>query len=175
MGWPSLRCSAQGLTPSFIHNPNGPALTECRVQSIARTSNGCLQKEESFNNDPEKSHSEVTVKPAQSGLAWPSTSWKRGSPPGNGVRMEGGRDTSQRRNVKQTLHSLWEAPVAQKRRRKQTDTTGSSEKGDCQGAVGDPAKPPPLGWGPLTFHHLSRTRLLVSCLSPNAAPYLSVG
>lgn len=80
----SSPCSARGLTPSFIHNPNGRALTECRVQSIARTSNGCLQREESFNNDPEKSHSEVTVKPAQSGLAWPSASWKRGSPPGNG-------------------------------------------------------------------------------------------
>ena len=90
------------------------------------------------------------------------------------VRTEGGRDTSQRRNVKQTLHSLWEAPAVQQRRRKQTDITGSSGEGDCQGAEGDPAKPSPLGWCPLTFLHLSRTRLLVSCPSPNAAPYLSI-
>lgn len=37
------------------------------------------------------------------------------------------------------------------------------------------AEPQPLGKCPLTFLHLSCTRFLVSCLSPNVAPYLSAG
>lgn len=52
---------AHGAQPKGSPHPsyttgNGPALTECRCKVLQGLQMAVFQREESFNNDPEKSH-----------------------------------------------------------------------------------------------------------------------
>lgn len=107
----------QRFTPTFTLNPICPALTEGRMQSISRASNGCLQREEPFNNVPEKSE--------MGGFSETSPVWACFSlykleerlTTGQCRRMEGEEDTGQRREVPWTPSSLWETPAAEQRKK----------------------------------------------------------